>query len=169
MEIVYRPDKENANADALSCQPYLDAPQQGIAESEVQVAAVRYGPPMPLTVEELLQQKQLLSPEPEAGQLDSYTVEQRNNPSLLLFIQYLMERKLPESSQEFCALAYKAVHFTVMDKILYPVDPRQPSLQQVVVPTHLQKSVLEEYHGGRMAEHFSGPRLFKTVACIWHH
>ena len=166
VEIVYRPGKENANADALSHQSYLDTPQQEIAESEVQVAAVRDGSPMPLTVEELLQQEPL-SPEPEAEQLDSYAVEQRKDPSLLLLIQYLMEGKLPKSSQESHALASKAVHFTVMDGVLYRVDPRQPSLQQVVVLTHLQKSVLEEYHEDRMAGHFSGLHLFKTVAHIW--
>ena len=37
VEIVYRSGKENTSADALSRQPYLDAPSQGIAESEVQV------------------------------------------------------------------------------------------------------------------------------------
>ena len=70
---------------------------------------------MPLTVEELLQQEPLL-PEPEPGQLDSYTEEQRKDPSLLLLIQYLMKGKLPESSQESRALASKAVHFTEFKK-----------------------------------------------------
>lgn len=44
---------------------------------------------------------------------------------------------------------------------------RQRSLQQVVVSAHLQNSVLEEYHGGKMAAHFSVPRFIKTVACSW--
>lgn len=119
---------------------------------------------MPLTVGELLQQKPQL---PGASQLDSYTVEQRIAPSLLLLIQYLMEGNLPEDSQESHALASKAVNFTLIDEVLYCVDPKQPSFQQVVVPAHLQKSVLEEYHSGKMAGHFSGPRPFKTAVCTW--
>ena len=161
---MYQPGKENANADALSRQPHLDAPPQGIAESEMQVAVVRDGPPVPLTVGELLQQEPQL---PGASQLDSYAVEQRRDPNLLLLIQYLTEGNLPEDPQESHALASKAMNFIIIDEVLYRVDPKQPGLQQVVVPAHLQKSVLEEYHCGKMAGHFSGPHLFKTVAHTW--
>ena len=38
--IQYRPGKLNANADALSRRPQASAPQEGLAEAEVQVAAV---------------------------------------------------------------------------------------------------------------------------------
>ena len=37
VEIVYRPGRQNKNADALSRQPQLPAPTVGIAEDEVQV------------------------------------------------------------------------------------------------------------------------------------
>ena len=166
VEIVYHSGKENANADALSRQPYLDAPSQGIAESEVQVAAVRDGQPVPVTRGELLE----LGPpllEPEASQLDSYAVEQRKDPSLLPLIEYLTKRNLPEDPQESRSVASKAVNFTIIDDVRYRVDPKQPNPLQVVVPVHLQKGVLEQYHGGKMAGHFSGPRLFKAVVRTW--
>ena len=99
VEIVYCYGKENTNADALSRQPYLDAPSQGIAESEVQVAAVRDGQPVPLTGGELLEKEPPLL-EPEASQLDSYAGEHRKDPSLLPLIEYLTERNLPEDPQE---------------------------------------------------------------------
>ena len=161
VEIVYRPGKENANADTLSRQPYLDAPPQGIAESEVQVAMVRDGP---LTGGEPLQQEPQL---PEPSRLDSYAEEQRRDPNLLSIIQYLTGGNLPEDPQESRALTSKAANFTVIEGLLYRVDPKQPGLRQAVVPAHLQKGVLEEYHGGKMAGHFSGPRLFKTVVRTW--
>ena len=44
MKIVYRPGREDSNADALSRHPQLPAPIVGIAEDKVQV--------VPITVEE---------------------------------------------------------------------------------------------------------------------
>ena len=126
VEIVYHSGKENTNADALSHQPYLDAPSQGIAESEVQVAAVRDGQPVSLTGGELLQQELPLL-EPEASQLDSYAVEQRKDPSLLALIEYLTKRNLPEDPRESRSVASKAVNFTIIDDVLYQVDPQQPN------------------------------------------
>ena len=164
--IVYHSGKENTNADTLSYQPYLDAPSQGIAESEVQVAAVRDGPSVPLTGGELLEQEPPLL-EPEVSQLDSYAVEQRIDPSLLPLIEYLTERNLPEDPQESRSVASKAVNFTIIDDVLYRVDPKQPNPRQVVVPAHLQKGVLEQYHGGKMAGRFFGLRLFKAVVRTW--
>ena len=140
--------KENTNADALSRQPYLDAPSQDIAKSEVQVAAVRDAQPVPLTGGELLQQEPPLL-EPEASQLHSYAVEQRKDPSLLALIEYLTERNLPEDPQESSSVAFKAVNFTIIDDVLYRVDPKQPNHQQIVVPAHFQKGALEQYHGGK--------------------
>ena len=43
VKIVYRPGRENANADALSRHPLLPAPAVGIAEDEVQVSIVSVG------------------------------------------------------------------------------------------------------------------------------
>ena len=40
VNIIYRSGKANTNADALSRNPYAPAPPEGIAENEIQVAAV---------------------------------------------------------------------------------------------------------------------------------
>ena len=44
INILYRSGKANTNADALSRNPYLPAPQEGIGESELQVAVVSSEP-----------------------------------------------------------------------------------------------------------------------------
>ena len=40
VKIVYHAGRENASADALSRSPYMPPPPLGIAEGEVQVAAI---------------------------------------------------------------------------------------------------------------------------------
>ena len=41
VDIVYRPGKENSNAEALSRMPHLPAPVEGTCEDQVQVSVVR--------------------------------------------------------------------------------------------------------------------------------
>ena len=156
VEIVYCSGKENTNADALSRQPYLDAPSQDIAKSEVQVAAVRDAQPVPLTGGELLQQEPPLL-EPEASQLHSYAVEQRKDPSLLALIEYLTERNLPEDPQESRSVAFKAVNFTIIDDVLYRVDP-----QATQPPTDCSACTLSERCPGAIPWRQDGWTFFWT-------
>jgi len=51
--------------------------------------------------------------------------------------------------------------------ILYYVDIKQ-NCKRVVVPRHLQDTLMSEYHGGVMAGHFSGARLYKTLVRKWY-
>ena len=57
--------------------------------------------------------------------------------------------------------------FTVADGVLYIRDARQKAGLRIVVPCHLREELLTEYHAGRMAGHFSGPRLYKTLEHRW--
>jgi len=43
----------------------------------------------------------------------------------------------------------------------------QQGRKRVAVPLHLQEQILMEYHGGVMAGHFSGDRLYKLVSRKW--
>ena len=40
-------------------------------------------------------------------------------------------------------------------------------LPQIVVPASLKQQMMEEYHAGSLAGHFSGPRLYKTISRRW--
>ena len=165
VEIVYRSGKENANADALSRQPHLEAPQPRVAETETQVSTVRDNSSVPETVEELLRLD--TEPRPATNHQDSFVVEQRKDPDLLPLIQYMLGEKQPEDPSAVSSLASRAKSLTVINGVLHHLDPVHPDRQQTVVPTHLRQSILEDHHGGKMSGHFSGPRIFKAISRTW--
>ena len=72
IEIVYRPGKENGNADALPRTPYLPAPDTGVCQDEVQVSVVRSDNSIP----ELLSAAPATSTPTEVGE------EQNKDPNL---------------------------------------------------------------------------------------
>ena len=47
------------------------------------------------------------------------------------------------------------------------VGKKQTDMPRVVVPQTLRLQIMEEYHNGSLAGHFSGPRLYKTLARRW--
>ena len=51
--------------------------------------------------------------------------------------------------------------------ILYYVDPTQTETSRAVVPQQLRQKIMQEYHDGCLAGHFSGPRLYKTLVRSW--
>jgi len=53
----------------------------------------------------------------------------------------------------------------VNNRVLYYLDNKQPDIKRAVVPKHLRKQIMQDYHSGCMAGHFSGPRLYKTLPC----
>ena len=59
------------------------------------------------------------------------------------------------------------MHFAVVDNILYFIDSKHKGKRRAAVPAHLQEKILKENHGGVMAGHFSGDRLFKLVSNKW--
>ena len=66
-------------------------------------------------------------------------------------------------------MAAWARNFMVIDNVLYFVENRRGGggRRQVAVPSHLQKQLLEDSHGGRNAGHFSGPRLYAALRRKW--
>lgn len=77
IKIIYRPGKPNANADALLQCPVAVAPQEGIGESEFQVAAIQSERQAEKTFSELLV-TDTASVVPE-----SFAVEQHKDGELL--------------------------------------------------------------------------------------
>ena len=75
--------------------------------------------------------------------------------------------ELPQRDQDAHKVAAQALHFELMDGILYCVDTRPRGQKWAVVPRQLRGQILKENHGGHVSGHFSGPRLYSTLAKRW--
>ena len=74
---------------------------------------------------------------------------------------------LPEDAKSAKKLVAEASLFTIVNDVLYYVGPTQTETSRVVVPHHLQLKVMQEHHDGRLAGHFSGTKLYKTLVRRW--
>ena len=79
MKIVHRSGRSNNNADALSRSLHSPAPQEGIAESEIQVASISSDPISSSDLTDLLHADPMMRTQEFFGE------EQKKDPSLLSF------------------------------------------------------------------------------------
>ena len=98
---------------------------------------------------------------------DSFAEEQRKDPGVAVIIKFLEENELPQRDQDAHKVAAQALRFELIDGILYHVDTRPRGQKRAVVPRQLRGQILKENHGGHMSGHFSGPRLYSTLAKRW--
>ena len=157
VDVVYRPGNENTRADALSRNPVSPNTLEphGL---DVQVAAV-------CTADADI--TQLLESPPGEESLSDFHMEQQLDSELKHLYQCLKYGLLPAEEQEARTIAARALHFTIIDDVLYFLDTKRGGRRRAAVPSHLQKSILEDYHCGKMAGHFSGARLYTTLSRQW--
>ena len=161
IDIVYQAGKHNCHADALSRQPVLLQPSDENTSGEMRVALLTNR--NDATISALLEQ-----PSQEMNGHDKdFSVEQHNDVELQPIIAYFEENILPEDKGLAQKTVAEAVQYTMSDGILYFVGCKQTDVSRAVVPKALCKQIMEEYHGGNLAGHFSGPRLYKTLARRW--
>ena len=157
IEIVYRPGKENGNADALSRTPYLPAPDTEVCQDEVQVSVVRSDSSIP----ELFSAASATSTPTEVGE------EQNKDPNVEPLMSYLCDGAIPAEKQVAQRVIAQAPLFTIVEGTLYILDKRQKDRLRIVVPDHLKQSIMKENHAAVMAGHFSGQRLHKALERRW--
>ena len=165
VDIVYRPGKRSANADALSRSPLPDSVTRVAKEIDPEplVGAVRSETSStPETISELLS---TVSENREVSQ--SFADEQQKDPYLCTMYKFLREQRLPEDSTTAKRVALQAPMFTLFDDVLYFIDPKPTHRRRIAVPKHLRKDLLDKTHRSQMGGHFSGQRLYNALACNW--
>ena len=165
VRIVHRAGKENTNADALSRSPYAPAPEEGIAEGEVQVAALSV--PQSCSIANNLTSLLHRAPAPDDGSTPDYATEQRKDTQLKEVVDYLEHGSLPDDPLRARMIAAQEPLFAVVDGILYYIDPKHGNRRRAAVPRHLRRQVLEESHAGPLGGHFSGNRLYNALVLHW--
>ena len=162
INIIHRAGKKNLHADCLSRQPVMPAPPDEDANTEVQVAQISSNPN---TINNLLQ----VEPETTENNNCSDTIsnEQLKDQELAPIIMYLKDGTLPEDIKLASKIVAKATLYAIYNGILYYVGPTQTETSRVVVPQQLRQEIMQNYHDGHLAGHFSGPRLYKTLVQRW--
>ena len=127
VNIVYRSGKENLNADTLFRNPYLPAPAEGIAETDVQVAVVQsietQAPNLNnVDTEELLNMTPSLENRSIPG---DFGTQQQLDPDVNKILRYLQHQELPAEEKQAQKIAAQGPLFAVLDGILYYVDSRR--------------------------------------------
>ena len=156
VEIVHRSGKTNQHTDCLSRQPVWTAPTEDTADGEVQVAKIST---QANTISDLLQ----MQPD-KVDDSDTLSCEQLKDKELQPIILYLKDGTLPTDQNLASQMVAKASVYTLVDGILYYIGYVSP---RAVVPSSLKKSLIDEYHSGVMAGHFSGPRVYQEMSRKW--
>ncbi|MCG8622977.1 MAG: hypothetical protein MJE68_13400 [Proteobacteria bacterium] len=128
-----------------------------IIHKEVQISQVVSKDP---SISELLE----TPPAPELAA--DYSQEQRKGEKLADIICFVEEDKLRQDETRAHKIAVQAPLFSVIDGILYYVNPKQGG-RRIVVPEHMRAGTMEENHWGPAGAHFYGNRLFRVLSPHW--
>ncbi len=161
VDIVYRPGKQCANADALSRSPIgrtADTIENDPVVTKVTATELQKSGTIP----------ELLTADPEfSGVTSSFGSEQRKDSNLIATFNFLEEQVLPEDPSKARKIALQAPLFAVVEDVLYHLDPKPSCRRRIVVPKHMTKGLLDKTHRSLMGGHFSGQRLHNTLSKNW--
>ena len=92
--------------------------------------------------------------------------DQQRDSEVMEIKQYLSSGALPQDQKRAWKLALQASQFSLIDGVVYRTDPKTRH-KCAVVPGHLREELLRVTHAGKYSGHFSGRRLFDTLAMSW--
>ena len=166
VNIIHRSGKKNRHADCLSRQPVMPAPPND-ANTEVQIAKISSeakNSGEENTIDIMLQNEPEVV---EKASSDTFSTEQLMDQEVQPIILYLKDGTLPEDTKVAKKIRAEAAMYAIYNDILYYVGPTQTETSRAVVPQQLRQKIMQEYHDGCLAGHFSGPRLYKTLVRSW--
>ena len=85
--------------------------------------------------------------------------EQQKDPTTGELCEYLGSGKLPGDDARARRIILQASQFTLIDGVVYRINPKTHH-KCAVVPLQLQQKILRETHAGKYSGHFSGRRLY---------
>lgn len=92
---------------------------------------------------------------------------QAQDPDMQELLAYVKHGRLPKDRVRAQKIVLQQSLFSVVDGVLYYVDPKQGNRKRAVAPKSLQKRLLEETHSGPFGAHFSGQRIFNVLVTSW--
>ena len=98
---------------------------------------------------------------------DSFASEQRRDMDLREIIDFLEKGALPTDDGRARKISLRESLFTIIDGILYFIDPKSKTQKRAVVPKQLRTPILRETHSGSYGGHFSGQRLHHALMERW--
>ena len=96
-----------------------------------------------------------------------FAAEQVKDPDLLEVVEFIRDGKAPKDDRRAKKLAAREALFTMVDGILYYLDPRRDNRKRAAVPHHLHEKILQESHRGVYSGHFAGNKLYNGLVKHW--
>ena len=108
-----------------------------------------------------------IQPDQDDSSPKPFIEEQRKDEKVAQIIEFLEKGKLPYEEDRARVIVLQQSLFAIVDQTLYYIDPKKESRRRIVVPAHLKRKLLTETHCSVMGGHFSGKRLYNTLAVHW--
>ena len=109
---------------------------------------------------------ELLAAPPLTSSYQDFSVEQSKDPELQQLLCFIQNGTLPESNNSARQVAAQAPLFTLVDGVLFFVNPKYRDRKQCVVPKHLRQTIMEEHHSSPMSGHFLVRSFTKSCHAI---